>query len=156
MPPPTLYTDEYGDQYPILQKAVAWRGGEGIQDRKFMWCELMATIETSSLLETYSEYVVKGITEWFPRWKRNGWLNSNNKTPTNLNLFQKLDRIVSGLEGGGRKVGFWHVERRYNKVADGLANAGAREAQPRPQTQPIVVTTGYAEVIGDPNHLNLY
>ncbi|KAM0746146.1 ribonuclease H-like protein [Meredithblackwellia eburnea MCA 4105] len=37
-----------------------------------------------------SEYVVKVISEWYPKWKRNGWKNSSGTRAGNLDLFHKL------------------------------------------------------------------
>ncbi|KAM0746379.1 ribonuclease H-like protein [Meredithblackwellia eburnea MCA 4105] len=71
-----------------------------------------------------SEYVVKGITEWYPNWKRKGWKTSSGSTPSNLDLFHKLDDILSKHESNGISIGFWHVARQYNTMADRLAKQG--------------------------------
>ncbi|KAI5481666.1 ribonuclease H-like protein [Pseudohyphozyma bogoriensis] len=89
------------------------------------------------LIVTDSAYVVTGMTEWFPRWKRNSWITSKGTRPTNLDLFQTLDREITQLENVGRKVGFWHVDRQYNTIADGLAKDGAEQAQPLQQQRRV-------------------
>lgn len=43
------------------------------------------------VLHTDSQYVVKGITEWLPGWKRRGWKNSQNKPVENRELWEELD-----------------------------------------------------------------
>ncbi len=43
------------------------------------------------VLHTDSQYVVKGITEWLPGWKRRGWKNSQNKPVENKELWEELD-----------------------------------------------------------------
>ncbi len=43
------------------------------------------------VLHTDSQYVVKGITEWLPGWKRKGWKNSQNKPVENKELWEELD-----------------------------------------------------------------
>lgn len=43
------------------------------------------------VLHTDSQYVVKGITEWLPGWKRKGWKNSQNKPVENRELWEELD-----------------------------------------------------------------
>ena len=43
------------------------------------------------VLHTDSQYVVKGITEWLPGWKRRGWKNSQNKPVENRDLWEALD-----------------------------------------------------------------
>ncbi|KAL8283426.1 hypothetical protein RQP46_005836 [Phenoliferia psychrophenolica] len=71
-----------------------------------------------------SEYVIKGITEWYPNWKRKGWKTSSGNTPSNLDLFHQLNKLISEQEAKGIKIGFWHVERRFNSIADKLAKEG--------------------------------
>ncbi|KAF7299945.1 Ribonuclease H-like protein [Mycena chlorophos] len=75
-----------------------------------------------------SEYVVKGMTEWVPRWKANGWKKSDGRFPANLDLFRRLDEKVSQYEARGLDVRFFHVPRAVNAVADGLAKDGAARA----------------------------
>lgn len=79
------------------------------------------------VIATDSEYVVKGITEWLPAWRRRGWRTSNGQVPGNLDLFQKLDAIVGEAEREGINVGFWHIGREFNTLADSLAKRGAKE-----------------------------
>ncbi|PZP40137.1 MAG: ribonuclease HI [Pseudomonas fluorescens] len=43
------------------------------------------------VLHTDSQYVIKGITEWMPGWKRRGWKNSQNKPVENKELWEELD-----------------------------------------------------------------
>ncbi|KAM0746364.1 ribonuclease H-like protein [Meredithblackwellia eburnea MCA 4105] len=70
-----------------------------------------------------SQYVVKGITLYYPTWKRNGWKNSKGMTPKNLDLWHELDNVLTSLEVEGYKIGFWHIDRNDN-VADPLAKLG--------------------------------
>ncbi len=42
-------------------------------------------------LHTDSQYVIKGITEWMPGWKRKGWKNSQGKPVENRELWEQLD-----------------------------------------------------------------
>ncbi|KAG6914511.1 hypothetical protein DXG01_016843 [Tephrocybe rancida] len=73
------------------------------------------------VVATDSEYVVKGISEWFPNWRNNGWLNGRGVRPANLDLFSELDELVTDSEQDGFDVGFWHIPRAYNYRADDLA-----------------------------------
>ncbi|KAL8950548.1 MAG: hypothetical protein Q9222_003418 [Ikaeria aurantiellina] len=73
------------------------------------------------IIATDSEYVVKGMTEWLPRWKNNNLRNNRNETPSNLDLFQAIDEEITTQEDKSIKIGFWHVPREYNSIADGLA-----------------------------------
>ncbi|OAL53774.1 ribonuclease H-like protein [Pyrenochaeta sp. DS3sAY3a] len=77
------------------------------------------------IIATDSEYVVKGITEWLPTWKSNNWRTSKGTTPANLDLFCALDRLVTKHETKDGTIGFWHVPREHNKVADRLAKEAA-------------------------------
>ncbi|KDR79284.1 hypothetical protein GALMADRAFT_93193 [Galerina marginata CBS 339.88] len=70
---------------------------------------------------TDSDYVVTGITEWFPSWRKRRWRTSGGKKPANLDLFLKLDDLVSSLEQDGIAVGFLHIPREFNQKADELA-----------------------------------
>jgi ribonuclease HI len=67
--------------------------------------ELMAVIRGLEALKkacrvklvTDSAYVGKGLTEWMPRWKRNGWRlggKSGSKPVKNLELWQRLDELM--------------------------------------------------------------
>lgn len=41
-----------------------------------------------------SNYLIKGINEWLPNWKKNNWKNSSNKTIENLELWKKIYSII--------------------------------------------------------------
>lgn len=75
------------------------------------------------VLASDSSYLVNGITDWVKRlWQKNGWTNSNGNEVANKDDFQRLDSLVDELKGRfGVYVQFWHVDREYNKGADGLA-----------------------------------
>ncbi|KZW04441.1 ribonuclease H-like protein [Exidia glandulosa HHB12029] len=98
------------------------------------------------IIATDSEYVVKGITEWYPTWKARDWRAADGKTPKNLDLFHKLNDAAVYLESNvGVDVGFLHLLRevrspiaihppsanvqQYNVIADGLAKEGAEGAR---------------------------
>ncbi|KAL8845456.1 MAG: hypothetical protein Q9205_002453 [Flavoplaca limonia] len=110
--------------------------------------------EKSWVIATDSEYVVKGMTEWLPAWKlciymhslfhntlnqqcgnhlltllrmkNNRLRNSRNAKPANLDLFLQLDAALIIEEIKGIKVGFWHVPRKHNTIADKLAKEAAQ------------------------------
>ncbi len=47
---------------------------------------------------TDSQYVAKGITEWMPKWKAQGWQRKENgrlKPVMNVDLWQRLDELLS-------------------------------------------------------------
>jgi ribonuclease HI len=76
---------------------------------------------------TDSQYVLKGISEWLPRWKARGWKTADNKPVKNVDLWQQLDEVAS------RHKVRWHWVRGHaghpeNERADALARAGAKQA----------------------------
>lgn len=69
--------------------------------------EMTAVIEALQALKrpcnitlyTDSKYVMNGINEWLPNWKKNNWRTSNKKTQVkNVDLWQKLDELISKHE----------------------------------------------------------
>jgi len=93
--------------------------------------ELMGAIEglaalTEScrvIITTDSQYVRKGITEWLPGWKRNGWRTAAKAPVKNADLWRSLD------EQNQRHQVTWlwvkgHSGHRENEMADQLANRG--------------------------------
>lgn len=77
------------------------------------------------IIATDSEYVVRGITEWLPAWRKNGWRTSKGWEPANLDLFLALDRVLKIYEAKNVTIQFWHIPREHNKLADRLAKAAA-------------------------------
>jgi ribonuclease HI len=73
-----------------------------------------------------SKYVLGGITEWMPNWKRRNWKTANKKPVQNVDLWHKLDALVTGHE----IEWLWvkgHSGHRENEIADQLANKGIDE-----------------------------
>lgn len=65
--------------------------------------ELTAVIEALKALKreceitlyTDSRYVMDGVNEWMPNWKKNGWRTTNKKSAVkNLELWQELDSLL--------------------------------------------------------------
>ncbi|MDX1455025.1 MAG: ribonuclease HI [Gammaproteobacteria bacterium] len=103
------------------------KGGEPETTNNRM--ELTAAIEALEALKrpcvvdlyTDSEYLRKGITEWLPGWKRNGWRTAAKKPVKNAELWQALEAAV-----GDHAVN-WHWVKGHsgdpgNERADALAN----------------------------------
>ncbi len=65
--------------------------------------ELMAAImglsalsrPTQATVQTDSQYVIKGITEWLPSWKARGWRTADRKPVKNQDLWERLDQLAS-------------------------------------------------------------
>ena len=98
--------------------------------------ELTAAIEALNalkgprkvLLHTDSKYVMDGINDWMPNWKKRGWKTSNRKPVKNQDLWQALDAAIS------RHQIKWNWVRGHtgvpgNEEADALANKGIDELQ---------------------------
>jgi ribonuclease HI len=77
-------------------------------------------------VDTDSQYVLKGISEWIHGWKRNGWRTSGRQPVKNADLWQELDRLAAGH----RIEWVWvkgHAGHPENERADALANRGIDE-----------------------------
>ena len=95
--------------------------------------ELLAVIEALSALKRPcqvtlyldSEYVRKGITEWISGWKARGWRTAAKQPVKNVDLWQRLDAVVST---SGHAIDWrWvkgHAGDPGNERADALANRG--------------------------------
>ena len=66
--------------------------------------ELTAVIESLKALHrdceivihTDSRYVMDGVTNWMPNWKKNNWRTSNKKSAVkNVDLWQELDMLLT-------------------------------------------------------------
>jgi ribonuclease HI len=96
--------------------------------------ELMAVIKGLEALKkpcklkitTDSKYVLGGITEWMPNWKKRNWKTASKKPVQNVDLWQQLDALVSQheIEWDWVKGHSGHPE---NELADELANRGIDE-----------------------------
>jgi ribonuclease HI len=108
-------------------------GGEPATTNNRM--EIMAAIQglesltrpSSVHVHTDSEYLRKGITEWLPGWKRNGWKTTEKKPVKNADLWLRLDSATRNHQ----VQWFWvkgHAGHPENERADELASHGAEEA----------------------------
>jgi ribonuclease HI len=104
-------------------------GGESETTNNRM--ELMAAISALEsltrpaevVITTDSTYVLKGITEWLPNWKRRNWQTASKQPVKNVDLWQRLDEAVS------RHTVTWewvkgHNGHPENERADELARRG--------------------------------
>lgn len=84
-----------------------------------------------------SEYVVKGMSEWLPRWKANGWRSCDKKPVKNRDLWERLDALVAARPKGVLFV--WtrgHAGDPANEEADAIANAEALKAMRQSPARP--------------------
>ena len=74
-------------------------------------------------LHTDSKYVKNGIQTWIHNWKKNGWKTASRKPVKNVELWQRLDELVTQHE----IEWVWvkgHSGNEGNEAADQLANKG--------------------------------
>lgn len=91
-------------RHPRSGKAVERSGGERETTNNRM--ELMAVIEgltaltRRSVVELYSDsqYVLKGLNEWMPGWKKKGWRTASKQPVKNVDLWKRLDELKNGHE----------------------------------------------------------
>jgi ribonuclease HI len=84
-------------------------------------------------LTTDSEYVMKGIKEWLPNWKKRGWKTAARQPVKNADLWQALDAQVNRHEVHWQWVR-GHNGHPGNERADQLANRGVGELNGSRQT----------------------
>ncbi|KAM5165090.1 ribonuclease H1 [Mantella aurantiaca] len=75
---------------------------------------------------TDSEFTIKGMTEWVPRWKQNDWKTYNGGNVVNKEDFQKLDNLCKEVDVTWSHVP-GHSGNMGNERADQLAKSGARK-----------------------------
>lgn len=117
-------------------------GGESETTNNRM--ELMAVIVALESLKrptcieitTDSQYVKRGVEDWMPRWKLNGWRTADRKPVKNRDLWERLDGALAGHRVRWRwvKGHVGHVENeRADRLANlGVPNSGAERASNRP------------------------
>ena len=103
-------------------------GGENSTTNNRM--ELTAAIEafkalkspSTVIIHTDSRYVMDGLTNWLPRWKKNGWKTADKKPVKNGDLWRALDDAVARHDVVWRWVE-GHSGHPENERADALAKA---------------------------------
>ena len=111
-------------------------GGEADSTNNRM--ELQAAIEGLRALKrpmqvdlyTDSTYVMKGVTEWMPRWKVNGWRTAAKKPVQNQDLWQALDAALGDHDVRWHWVK-GHAGNEMNERCDELARAAAARSSSR-------------------------
>ena len=108
-------------------------GGERLTTNNRM--ELMAAIRalealkkpSIAVIHTDSRYVMDGLTQWLPRWKRNGWKTADKKPVKNGDLWRLLDEQVARHDVIWRWVE-GHSGHLENERADKLARGAIPKA----------------------------
>ena len=92
--------------------------------------ELQAAISALRLLNqqckvtitTDSQYVMRGITDWVDKWKKNNWRTANKQPVKNIDLWKELDELAA------KHLVDWkwvkgHSTNAMNNRVDALARA---------------------------------
>lgn len=120
----------YGDEEKRL-----WGGERNTTNNRMELLAAIKGLEALSrrcevVLTTDSQYVRNGITKWIGNWKQKNWRTANKQPVKNIDLWQRLDELVS------RHDVEWHWVKGHsghpeNEVADELANRGIDELDQR-------------------------
>ena len=116
-------------RHPKSGKETERSGGEADTTNNRM--ELLAVIEGLKTLTkpsqvelvSDSKYVLQGLEDWMPKWKKNGWRRkegSSWKPVKNVDLWQELDRLASLHELEFRYIP-GHSGHYFNERCDTLA-----------------------------------
>jgi len=123
-----------GWAYVIRMGAEEWEGSAGKKQTTNNIMEMTGALKalealpegTSITLETDSQYVVKGMTQWLRGWKKKNWKKSDGNPVLNQELWKQLDAANQA-----RKVTWkWvkgHAGHAENERCDDLARAAAEE-----------------------------
>ncbi len=77
-------------------------------------------------LTTDSKYVLQGLTEWMPNWKKRNWQTAAKKPVKNVDLWQRLDAAAQAHDIDWHWVK-GHSGHRENEMVDQLANDAVDE-----------------------------
>ena len=97
-----------------IDKEVVELGGGSIHAANNQM-ELNAILEAINFIDgisgnvhiyTDSKYVIQGVQNWLPRWKKNSWINSQGEQVKHVALWKKLDSLINQRQGYGTV--FWH------------------------------------------------
>jgi ribonuclease HI len=72
------------------------------------------------VIKTDSEYLVRSLTEWLPKWKKNGWKTCKGVTVANADMFKLIETGIIMVEMVV-EVMFWLVPKENNMEAICLA-----------------------------------
>ena len=108
----------------------AFVGAEAMTTNNRM--ELMAAIAGIEALKracrvavtTDSQYVRRGVEEWMPRWKANGWKTSDKQPVKNRDLWERLDAALASHDVRWHWVK-GHAGHAENERVDVLAREAA-------------------------------
>ena len=110
---------------PAGEQELSGAENETTNNRMELTAAIMALREVpaGSAVDLYtdSKYVMDGLNEWMPAWKKRGWKTADKKPVKNQDLWQALD------EANARHTVRWHWVKGHagndgNERVDRLAN----------------------------------
>ncbi len=117
-------------RYDGQEKRLCGGERETTNNRMELMAAIMAleslTRPCTVVLTTDSTYVMKGLTEWMPNWKKRGWKTAAKKPVKNVDLWQRLDTAAQRHQVQWQWVR-GHSGHDENEIADELANQGIDE-----------------------------
>ena len=88
---------------------------------------------SAATVQTDSQYVIKGITEWLPSWKARGWRTADRKPVKNQDLWEKLDQLAAAhtlrwqwVKGHSGDPGNERVDTLANLAIDAMLGTAKR------------------------------
>jgi ribonuclease HI len=119
-------------QHPASGRSIEGAGGEPATTNNRM--EMMAVIcglrvlRLPLTLDLYSDsqYVLKGLSQWLPGWKRRGWRTAGGAAVKNQDLWVELDQLLARHTVRTHWVR-GHSGHPQNERCDRLAVAAARQ-----------------------------
>lgn len=76
----------------------------------------------AAVINSDSQYVIKGINEWVYGWIKNGWKTSNKKDVLNKDLWEKMWELVNILKFKKIEVRFLHVKGHNGHILNERAD----------------------------------
>ena len=94
--------------------------------------ELLEATDTkvSLVIQTDSQYVIDVFTKWLEKWRKRGMRTAANTPVENVDLIERIDRLLQGRSVQFEKVP-GHAGHPRNEQAHTLANGAARRAKAR-------------------------
>lgn len=86
--------------------------------------------DTPAVLFMDSEYAVRGVAEWLPRWKAAGWRTAARKAVANVDLWERLGALCEGSQTRLEWIR-GHGGNPLNEAVDRLARAAAETVRGR-------------------------
>lgn len=80
------------------------------------------------ILRLDSEYVLKGLGEWIPGWKKRDWRKADGKQVANIDLWQRLDRLQMDVKALGT-LKLVHVRGHSGDLENELVDKEAVKAR---------------------------